>query len=258
MHLGSRRMRHLSKASVEVRQLPGTELAPAGLPQHLSPKQQQHIWERTVMLTDAKLAQAADEIAARRGVRHKTELINQAPPAICADSVRDRCTAAKPLRRTAEQPATRRRGHDEARACMRAQVVAAATEAVVELGASHQRMVSRAYHDALFMSQVRVPGRTARSSARCAHPSVVAVCLANIAPLHHYPLSDAGMHMHGHMSQVAPTAMIFIPCRNGWSHRPGEFASPEDIERGVKALALTLARLAGDAGVASASEHSEL
>lgn len=34
--------------------------------------------------------------------------------------------------------------------------------------------------------------------------------------------------------QIAPTGMIFIPCRNGWSHRPDEHASPEDIARGVK------------------------
>jgi hypothetical protein len=35
--------------------------------------------------------------------------------------------------------------------------------------------------------------------------------------------------------QIAPTGMIFIPCRGGWSHRPDEYASPQDIERGVKA-----------------------
>lgn len=82
----------------------------------------------------------------------------------------------------------------------------AATEAAQELGASHKQMVSRAYHDSLFMAR------------------------------------------------FAPTGMIFIPCRNGWSHRPDEFATPEDIERGVKALALTLAKLAGSADAA----HSEL
>lgn len=46
------------------------------------------------------------------------------------------------------------------------------------------------------------------------------------------------------MSRVAPVAMLFIPCHNGYSHRPDEFASPEDIERGVAVLAETLARLA--------------
>ena len=53
--------------------------------------------------------------------------------------------------------------------------------------------------------------------------------------------------------------MIFIPCRNGWSHRPDEFAAPADIERGVRALALTLAPLAGgEVSAAPAAEHSEL
>ncbi len=87
------------------------------------------------------------------------------------------------------------------------QVTAAATEAAEELGASHKSLVSRAYHDTLFMSQ------------------------------------------------IAPAGMIFIPCRNGWSHRPDEFASAENIEMGVKALALTLAKLAGSAENES---HSEL
>ena len=60
---------------------------------------------------------------------------------------------------------------------------------------SYQKMVSRAYHDSLFMAR------------------------------------------------IAPIAMIFIPCRGGVSHRPDEYASPEDISRGVKVLAQTLARL---------------
>lgn len=39
--------------------------------------------------------------------------------------------------------------------------------------------------------------------------------------------------------------MIFIPCRNGWSHRPDEFSSASQIEKGVQVLALTMARLSG-------------
>lgn len=58
------------------------------------------------------------------------------------------------------------------------------------------------------------------------------------------------------MAQIAPTGMIFIPCYKGYSHRPDEFASPEDIERGVKVLALTMARLAG--GSAPGELHAEL
>lgn len=47
------------------------------------------------------------------------------------------------------------------------------------------------------------------------------------------------------ISRIAPVAMLFIPCRNGYSHRPDEFATPEDIARGVTILAETLAGLAG-------------
>ena len=45
------------------------------------------------------------------------------------------------------------------------------------------------------------------------------------------------------MSRIAPTGMLFIPCRGGVSHRPDEYAAPEDIARGAQVLALTLARL---------------
>ena len=86
------------------------------------------------------------------------------------------------------------------------QVIEAATEAAQQLGASHRHMVSRAYHDSLFMAQ------------------------------------------------IAPTGMIFIPCRQGWSHRPDEYASPEDIERGVNALAVALAKLS----LAGFQDKSEL
>jgi acetylornithine deacetylase/succinyl-diaminopimelate desuccinylase-like protein len=36
--------------------------------------------------------------------------------------------------------------------------------------------------------------------------------------------------------------MLFIPCENGYSHRPDEYASIEDITRGAMVLAETLAR----------------
>lgn len=78
--------------------------------------------------------------------------------------------------------------------------------AVEALKLTHRSMVSRAYHDSLFMAQ------------------------------------------------IAPTGMIFIPCRGGWSHRPDEFASPEDIERGVRVLALAMATLSCDGVVADKSE----
>ncbi len=53
-------------------------------------------------------------------------------------------------------------------------------------GIAYKKMVSRAYHDSLFMAR------------------------------------------------IAPIAMIFIPCRNGVSHRPDEYASPADIALGTQ------------------------
>lgn len=50
-------------------------------------------------------------------------------------------------------------------------------------------------------------------------------------------------HDSSFMAQVCPTAMIFIPCRNGYSHRPDEYSSPEQIQAGVAVLARTLAAL---------------
>jgi N-carbamoyl-L-amino-acid hydrolase len=46
------------------------------------------------------------------------------------------------------------------------------------------------------------------------------------------------------MAQVCPTTMIFIPCFKGYSHRPDEYSSPEQIKNGVAVLAQTLAKLA--------------
>ncbi len=46
------------------------------------------------------------------------------------------------------------------------------------------------------------------------------------------------------ISRIAPVAMLFIACRNGYSHRPDEYAAPDDILRGTLVLAETLATLA--------------
>ena len=48
------------------------------------------------------------------------------------------------------------------------------------------------------------------------------------------------------MAQVAPIAMLFIPCRGGVSHRPDEYAAPEDIAQGTRVLAATLGKLASE------------
>jgi len=46
------------------------------------------------------------------------------------------------------------------------------------------------------------------------------------------------------MSSIAPTAMLFIPSRGGFSHRPDAYSSPEAIAQGALILAETLASLA--------------
>jgi ureidoglycolate amidohydrolase len=58
------------------------------------------------------------------------------------------------------------------------------------------------------------------------------------------PMVSRAYHDSLFMSRIAPTGMLFIPCRNGYSHRPDEYASPEDIARGTVVLAETLAALA--------------
>jgi ureidoglycolate amidohydrolase len=100
-------------------------------------------------------------IAAKRGVAIRQELVNADAPGDCA-----------------------------------ANIVEALSASCKKHGLTFLTMVSRAYHDSLFMSR------------------------------------------------IAPVGMLFIPCRNGYSHRPDEYASPEDIARGTLVLAETLRSLA--------------
>ena len=108
----------------------------------------------------AEVQAFAEMVSSRRGVRIRFEMVNSDPPAAC-------------------DPA----------------ILAAMERSVTETGHTSQAMVSRAYHDSLFMAR------------------------------------------------IAPIAMIFIPCRNGVSHRPDEYASPQAIQAGVQVLARTLATL---------------
>jgi N-carbamoyl-L-amino-acid hydrolase len=57
------------------------------------------------------------------------------------------------------------------------------------------------------------------------------------------PMVSRAYHDSLFIARIAPVAMLFIPCRNGYSHRPDEHASPEDIVRGTLVLAETLATL---------------
>lgn len=104
-----------------------------------------------------RIRHEAGSICARRGVALDWSCIHSDPPAICAG-----------------------------------ELLAIAEKHADASGISHTRMISRAYHDSLFMAR------------------------------------------------ICPTAMIFIPCRHGWSHRPDEYASPEAITKGVELLTRTL------------------
>jgi N-carbamoyl-L-amino-acid hydrolase len=108
------------------------------------------------------IERASQNISTKRQVSIQFELLNADAPADCAPEVRK-----------------------------------AISESCREHGFPFLEMVSRAYHDSLFISR------------------------------------------------IAPTGMLFIPCRNGYSHRPDEYASPEDIARGALVLAEALAKLCG-------------
>jgi ureidoglycolate amidohydrolase len=106
------------------------------------------------------IKQATETICRERKLLAKVETLNADPPASCDDLV-----------------------------------VTTVEKVAKELGLQTLPMVSRAYHDTLFMAK------------------------------------------------ICPVSMIFIPCKNGWSHRPDEYSSPEAIENGVKVLAHTLMKL---------------
>ena len=61
--------------------------------------------------------------------------------------------------------------------------------------------------------------------------------------LRHHRMVSRAYHDSLFMARIAPTAMIFIPCHLGYSHRPDEFSSPEAIVRGTAVLAESLRRL---------------
>jgi N-carbamoyl-L-amino-acid hydrolase len=46
------------------------------------------------------------------------------------------------------------------------------------------------------------------------------------------------------LAEMCPTAMIFVPSRDGISHSPAEYSSPEDLERGANVLLHAALRLA--------------
>lgn len=91
---------------------------------------------------------------------------------------------------------------------------------------------------------VRMEVLNADAPAECA-PQVIQA-LADSCRKHkldYLPMVSRAYHDSLFVSRIAPTAMLFIPCFRGYSHRPDEYAAPDDIEKGVLVLAETLATL---------------
>lgn len=57
-------------------------------------------------------------------------------------------------------------------------------------------------------------------------------------------VSGAG-HDAFHLARVAPTTMIFVPCRGGISHNPREYATPDHVGAGANVLLDVVMGLAG-------------
>ncbi|HWK63572.1 MAG TPA: M20 family metallo-hydrolase [Rhizobiaceae bacterium] len=57
-------------------------------------------------------------------------------------------------------------------------------------------------------------------------------------------IASGALHDAANVAKVAPTAMIFVPCRDGISHNVKEYASPEDLAAGTNVLLHALLKLA--------------
>ncbi|MEO1103620.1 MAG: M20 family metallo-hydrolase, partial [Pseudomonadota bacterium] len=64
-------------------------------------------------------------------------------------------------------------------------------------------------------------------------------------------MTSGALHDASNLAAVAPTAMVFVPCRGGVSHNVAEYASPQDLEAGANVL---LHAVLARAGIASASQ----
>jgi N-carbamoyl-L-amino-acid hydrolase len=73
---------------------------------------------------------------------------------------------------------------------------------------------------------------------RAFDPSCVAAVedAARALGLRHRRLPSGALHDASNIAPVAPTAMIFVPCRNGISHNVDEYAKKEDLAAGCEVL----------------------
>ena len=69
----------------------------------------------------------------------------------------------------------------------------------------------------------------------CVSDSAASVFGSN-APSLTKPMASGAGHDSVFASKICPTSMIFIPCRDGVSHNPAEYSSPEDCAIGAQVL----------------------
>jgi len=108
--------------------------------------------------------------------------------------------------------------------------------------------IERAWQDISAKRQVSIQPELLNADAPAECASEVRGALADSCCEHGFPFLEMvsrAYHDSLFISRIAPTGMLFIPCRNGYSHRPDEYAAPEDIARGALVLAGALAKLCG-------------
>jgi len=108
------------------------------------------------------------------------------------------------------------------------------------------RTIERAAKDISTKRQVSIQSEVLNADAPADCAPEVRGALAESCREHGFPFLEMvsrAYHDSLFMSRIAPTGMLFIPCRNGYSHRPDEYAAPEDIARGALVLAEALAKL---------------
>jgi ureidoglycolate amidohydrolase len=95
--------------------------------------------------------------------------------------------------------------------------------------------------------QVEINKELLNADAPAESGAEIVTALSQACQKHNLPflrMTSRAYHDSLFMSRIAPVAMLFIPCKNGYSHRPDEYSSPADIARGTLVLAETLAALA--------------
>ena len=61
-------------------------------------------------------------------------------------------------------------------------------------------------------------------------------------------MASGALHDASNIASVVPTAMIFVPCRDGISHNVKEYASPNDLAAGATVLLHAMLKKAGLSG----------